>query len=393
MTVTESFPSWYIMRNPNKRVITTAYSDKLARKFGQRNKEKINEYGKELFDVSLKRDKSSKANWELDGSQGGMISSGITGGITGEGANLMIIDDPFKNREQADSPTYRDKVWAEWQDTLSTRLSPDGAVILIMTRWHHDDLAGRLLKKESEKWDVVKLPAEAEGKDLLDRDIGEPLWPSFGFDKEWLDEKKEEVGSRTWNALYQQRPSAQQGDIFKREWWNYYETVPKQLDEVVQSWDTNFKGKQGTSYCVGQVWAKKGANKYLIDQYRDRMDFPELIRAIQRLTNKYPDANAKLIEEKANGSAVIQTLRDKVSGLIAVNPDSSKESRANSISPQIEAGNVYLPQPQLHTWVEGFIEEHANFPNGEYDDQVDCCTQALDRLEDSSGSSLVGMFS
>ena len=206
MTVSETFPSYFIGRNPNRRVILVSYGDSLARKFGRVNRNKLEEYGEEIFGINLSKDNSSVTNWGIEGYRGGMISAGIGGPITGEGADLLIIDDPIKNRKEADSKTYRDMVWDEWQNTLYTRLQPDGAVIIILTRWHEDDLAGRLLNSdygEVEDWDIIRLPAIAEENDLLGRAVGEPLWPENGFDEEWAKATKTAVGSRTWASLYQ----------------------------------------------------------------------------------------------------------------------------------------------------------------------------------------------
>lgn len=383
MTVSETFPSYFIGRNPNKRVILVSYGDTLARKFGRANRNKLEEYGQGIFNIDLSKDNSSVTNWSIEGYRGGMITAGIGGPITGEGADLLIIDDVIKNRKEANSETYRNMVWDEWQNTLITRLQPNGAVILIMTRWHEDDLAGRLLNSEYgevEEWEIIRLPAIAEAGDILGRKEGEPLWPSYGFDKEWANELKIAVGSQTWASLYQQRPSPQEGTIVKREWWQFYNELPEEFDEVIQSWDLTFKETTTGSYVVGQVWGRKGADKYLIDQIRARLDFTKTIRAIKTLTSKYREARLKLIEDKANGPAIISTLRKEISGIVPISPKGSKEARAHAVSPDIEAGNVYLPSPKRAPWIQDYIEEWAAFPNGATDDQVDATTQALDRL-------------
>jgi predicted phage terminase large subunit-like protein len=389
MTVTETFPSWFIGRNPERRVIEVSYGDSLARKFGKANRNKIAEFGEELFGITLARDNSSVTNWDIEGHRGGMISVGIGGGITGQGADLLIIDDPIKNRKEADSETYREMLWAEWKDTLSTRLQPGGRVILILTRWHEDDLAGRLLKHEPDKWTVLSLPAVCESEDdPLGRKIGEALWPEYGFDEKWAEETKRSVGSRTWSALYQQRPSPAEGSMFKRSWWKYYRALPARFDEVIQSWDCAFKDNKDSDYVVGQVWGRIGANKYLIDQVRGQMDFPTTIQAIRNLSARYPSAYAKLIEDKANGTAVIQTLRNEIPGIIAVNPDGGKVARAASASADAEAGNIYLPAPEIAPWVHDFVEECASFPNGANDDQVDAFTQAMNRFNNKPRPSI-----
>lgn len=382
MTVSETFPSYFIGRNPDKRVIATAYGDSLARKFGRFNRNKLIEFGQSLFDVEISDENGSSNNWSLAGHRGGMISTGIGGSITGEGADLLLIDDPFKNAEEANSPTIREKVWSEWESTLSTRLHKGGSVIVIMTRWHEDDLIGRLLQRSPHNWIRLRLPCIAEDEDdLLGRKEGEALCPELGFDVEWAAKKKIEVGSRTWAALYQQRPSPQSGTILKREWWKFYRQAPAQFDEVLQSWDCTFKDAENNDYVVGQVWGRIGADKYLLDQVRAKMNLPATIQAIRTLSAKWPRAIAKLIEDKANGPAVIQMLNKEIPGLIPVNPEGGKVVRAQAVSPEIEAGNVYLPDPSIAPWIHDYIEECSVFPNGKNDDQVDCTTQALARWQ------------
>lgn len=380
MTITETFPSYYLGRNPEKRVITSAYSDGLARKFGRLNRNKMIEFGQLVFDRMLSNDNGTVNNWTLDNGVGGMIATGIGGSITGEGADLLVIDDPIKNNEEAQSQTIRDKVWDEWETTLSTRLHKGGSVIVVMTRWHEDDFVGRLLQRSPYDWERIRMPAIAEDDDdILGREIGEPLCIGLGFDEDWADLKKQEVGSRTWASLYQQRPSASEGNIFKREWWQFYERVPKKFDKILISWDLTFKESNKSDYVVGSVWLKKGADKYLIDIVRDRMDFPATLQAVKNLKNKYPKAREILIEDKANGPAVISSIQREVSGVIPINPKESKVARAQAITPQIESGNVFLPKDKTFTY--DLIEECASFPNGAHDDMVDSMSQALNRME------------
>ncbi len=388
MTVSETFPSWFIGRHPDRRVIEVSYGDALAQKFGRANRRKVEDFGQDVFRISVASGNSSTTNWGIEGHDGGMISAGIGGPITGEGADLLIVDDPIKNAEEAASVTYRDKIWSEWQNTLLTRLHPGAAVIIILTRWNEDDLAGRLLKQESGRWRVISIPAEAEENDLLGRPVGQPLWPEHGYDLSWMLKKKVEVGSRTWAALYQQRPSPQEGSIIQRSWWKYYRQAPSQFDEVIQSWDCSFKDEKAAKggapdFVVGQVWGRDGANKYLLDQVRGRMAFPDTVRAIRSLSTKWPQARTKLVEDKANGPAVIATLKGEISGLIAVEPRGGKLARLNAVSPDIEAGNVYLPEGA--PWVHDYVEEFAVFPNGKNDDQVDATSQALFRLGATHG--------
>lgn len=398
MTVTESFPSYFISKNPDKRVIAASYADSLARKFGRLNRQKVEEYGRALFDVEISAVNAAQNNWGVAGKRGGMIATGIGGSITGEGADLLLIDDPFKNAEEANSTTIREKVRAEWESTLSTRLHKGGSVIVIMTRWHEDDLIGRLLERSPHNWERLRLPALAEDEDdALGRELDEPLCSELGFDEEWARNKQIEVGSRTWAALFQQRPSPAGGNIFNRHWWKFYvpdeqtrrmhnlsndvPLLPKILDKQAQSWDCTFKDSKTSDFVVGQVWAKKKANFFLLNQDRNRMNLPETMKAIRHMTEKWPEAKAKYIEDKANGPAVIQILENEISGLIPVNPEGGKEARANAVAPLVEAGNVYLPHPSIAPWINDLIEEMTAFPNGKNDDTVDSATQALIKLQ------------
>ena len=397
MTVTETFPSYYIGRNPNKRVIAAAYSDGLATKFGRLNRNKFNEFSHELFEVQLSDSNAATKDWGVEGKRGGMIATGIGGSITGQGADLMIIDDPIKNMKEASSQTIRDNIWDEWEATLSTRLHDGASVIVIMTRWHEDDLIGRLLARSPRKWIRLRLPAIAEDEeDLLGRVFGEPLCPELGFDIKWAEEKKSEVGSRTWASLFQQRPSPAGGNIFKREWIKYYvrtqeqkkewslsddvAILPIHFDKMAQSWDCTFKDSETSDFVAGGVWGRKKAQYFLFDIDHRRMGFAETMKAIRAMSDKWPNARSKYIEDKANGTAIIEMLKDEISGIVPVNPDGGKEARANAVSPLFEAGNVYLPHPNMCTWVEDLIEELVSFPNAAHDDLVDMTTQALNQL-------------
>jgi predicted phage terminase large subunit-like protein len=386
-TITESFPSYFNGKNPNKRTIVVSYGDELAREFGRKNKQKIDEFGKELFDIELDKSNHSATNYSIKDNIGGAFYTGIMGGITGRGADLLIIDDPIKTRQEAESETYRNRVYEEYQSSLTTRLMPNGSIIIILTRWHYDDLAGRILEKEGRVedgglWEVINLPCEAEENDPLGREIGEPLWSDFGYNQAWIEEKKIAVGSRTWFSLYQQRPSPESGDIFKRQWIKFYKSLPN-LDEQVISVDASFKDTKKADFCVMQCWGKKGADKYLIDQIRDRMSFTTTLNSLRSFCAKHKNAHTKLVEDKANGTAVIDTLKREISGLIPIEPMGGKEVRANAVSPQWEAGNVYLPHPDIAPWVNDLIEEMLHFPNGKNDDQVDAMTQALARWENA----------
>lgn len=377
MTITETAPSFYLGQFPEDRVIEISYNDTFARKFGKKNKEKVRQFGKELFDIEIAKDSSAHDEWALDNNIGGMISRGVLSGITGQGADLMIIDDPIKNREEADSETHRGKIWDEWIDSFSSRLHPGAIVILILTRWHEDDLQGRLLNPEYGQplnWQVYNFPLEAEENDILGRVHGEPLWPER-YGKTFIEERKRYPSS--FNSLYQGRPSSAEGNILKREWWKYYDKLPE-IVTTIMSVDATFKDEDDSDFVAIQVWGKTGANMYLIDNLKARMNFPTTLQAIRNMKKKHPQASTILVEDKANGPAIISMLHKEMGGIIPVKPEGGKVARVNAVSPHIESGNVFLPRNV--DWIHDFVEECASFPKGKNDDQVDAMSQALNRF-------------
>lgn len=387
-TVSETFPSYYISKFPDRKIILTSRDDTLAGRFGLYNRRKVEEFGQELFGIRVQRGSSSSTNWTIEGHSGYVLSAPIMGGIVGSGANLLIVDDPIKNRQEAESALMRDKIWQEWLDTLLTRLEGDGAVILIMTRWHEDDIAGRLIKQGG--WEVLCLPAECEtDNDPLGREIGAPLCPELGKDEDWIEQTKTEVGSRTWVALFQGHPSPASGSIFKREWIKRYDKLPDRVDEWTQSWDLSFKDSSNSDFVAGGVWAHCGANHYLVAIVKERLDFTSTINKIRLITSAYPQATLKLIEDKANGPAVISALRQQIPGIVAVTPHDSKEGRAQAVTPLFEAGNIYIP---LGKAGDDYIEELVAFPNGANDDQVDQTTQYLSRYIKKKQTPRVGVI-
>ncbi len=378
MTVTETFPSWYVGKYPDRRCIIACYNDDFAGKFGRRNKAKIDEAGQFIFNIKLK--KSSDRDMEISDHDGGIITRGIMAGITGNAGDLIIIDDPVKNRLEADSSTYRERLWEEWENSIMTRTQAGTKIIIIQTRWHEDDLAGRVIANENFV-EVVNIPVEAEENDILGRDIGDSLCPEIGKDNKWLKEFKQRYadGKRAWNALYMGRPTSAEGNIFKREWWKYYNKLPDNIQLVGISVDATFKDNDTSDFVAIEVWGKLNGDYYLIDLIKRRMDFPETLRAIRYMADKYPNKHSILIEDKANGSAVISMLKHEIGGIIAITPTESKIARANAITGIVEAGNVYLPE--YADFTGEFVEEFASFPNGVHDDLVDACTQFINKFK------------
>ena len=266
-------------------------------------------------------------------------------------------------------------------NSIYTRLSADGVIILIQTRWHEDDLAGKLLQHMPEKCKEINIPLEAEENDILGRAKGDALFPEIGKDNEWLIDFKStyqtQEGSRSWNALMQGKPTSQEGNMIKRNWWKYYETSYSMINYIM-SVDATFKDNDNSDYVAIQVWGKREANIYLIDSLNERMDFPATLAAITTMKAKHPRCGLILVEDKANGSAIIQVLKRKIPGVVAVNPEGGKIARVNAISGAIEAGNVYLPSNAEFT--HEFVNQCSSFPNGKHDDMVDCMSQALNRL-------------
>ena len=264
------------------------------------------------------------------------------------------------------------------------------------TRWHDDDLAGRLIRYSAQPWEVLNIAAQCvtPSTDPLGRAAGEYMISARGRDTHDWEVRKAEAGPRMWSALFQGDPQPDVGGILQRGWWQPYAQLPLVVDEhgrhwltgfdeVIQSWDLTFGTKsEDADYVVGQTWARRGAQVYLVDQVRDRLDYPEQVAAVEAARGKWPQVSAVLIEAKANGQAVISTLSQRVPGIIPITPTDSKITRTKAISPFVAARTVHIPDPALpvNAWVAGYVEECAAFPTGTHDDQVDTTTQALSWL-------------
>jgi predicted phage terminase large subunit-like protein len=414
MTITETLPSWFLGKYPKERVIEISYNEDFAQQFGRRNKEKVKEFGKKIFGIELSSNTASATEWELSNNIGGMKSRGVTSGVTGNPCRLMIIDDPVKNRQEADSETFRQRLKDEWRDSYKTRLAAGAKVIIINTRWHEDDLTGYILDTE-DNVEYINLPCEAEENDVLGRKIGEPLAPEIGKGVEWLRQFKKSYqtaeGSRSWLALFQGRPTAVEGNIIKRHWFRYWKpkgvTLPDitikldngnimqieaieipMLERELQSWDLAFKGEKDNDKVAGGVFGSHGSRVFLKDCVNKNLTFTETIVSIIDMTQKHPESFLKLIEDKANGPAVIDMLQHKIGGIVAVKPEGSKQARMSAVSPILEAGNYYVPHPSLFPWVNEYIEQMCSFPTGKNDDLVDMTSQGLYRFIYSSNDSL-----
>lgn len=413
LCVSVFWPTWTWIKWPELRWLFSAYAESLSVRDSLKCRRIIQSpwYQRNWGDIyQLTGDQNVKSRFE-NTRTGYRLSTSVESANTGEGGNLVICDDPH-NVKEALSAAKREAALVWWDEVMSTRLNDPktGAKVIIMQRVHEQDLSGHVLEQGG--YEHLCLPMEYEPDKKVVTCIGwedprsqpdELLWPERMGSAEVADAKKR-LGSYGYAGQMQQRPAPAEGGMFKRYWWRYWQypgqnlppvivrmadgalfecpvmTLPDKFDETLQSWDMAFKKTTDTDFVVGQVWGRKVADKFLLDQDRDRMNFPATIAAVRALSAKWPDVMAKLVEDKANGPAVIDTLTHDIPGMIPVEPMGSKEARAAAVSPQVEAGNVYLPHPVNKVWVDDFVNEHAAFPNGANDDQVDGMSQALLRF-------------
>lgn len=415
-TVTETLPSWFLGRNPSAEVIICSYEGTFAESFSRRNRDKFNLYAADVFGCAP-NDKVQGVNlWET--SEGGRChAAGLKGGITGFGADLFIIDDPIKNKEAADSEATIAKIHDEMGPSVQSRIYPGGKLIVIQTRWVENDVIGFIEEKWKEYiWKTINLPCECEDpeNDPLGRKLGESLMgdhlgdidlpPKIRNDNKWLRSKKLLVlagdGERTWNALYQGHPSAQNGNLFKSHWWQLYDRRKMSVTDMeylVMSVDATFKQTETSDMVAIEVWGLYRNHIYLWALVNKRMGFTKTVDKIKELAKKFPNIDQLLIEDKANGSAIIDTLQytKDVPSVVAVNPVGGKYSRAQAVSPYVEDLIVHIPTDwtaaeRVDVEWDGqgsdlephqkFIMQHAKFPFMKHDDMVDSCSQALARI-------------
>ena len=392
------FPAWAFGQNPNLQMIAASYSADLSSRMNRDVQRIIDseEYAGVFPETSFSSNTSASINsqknirnseiFEIAGYSGSYRSAGVGGGITGMGADIAIIDDPVKDAKEANSQTYRDSVWDWYTSTFYTRLSPKSGILLGMTRWHEDDLAGRLLadmKNGGDQWRVVSFPAIAE-EDEQYRKEGDALHPER-YDLTNLTKIKKAVGTQTWNALYQQRPSSKGGDVIKRAWFKRYSVLPL-MRRVIIAGDTAQKVKQHNDFSVFIV-AGIGIDGglYIIDLIRGKWEAPELERKLEDIWNKYRashKAQSVYIEDKSSGTGLIQSIQRKRNIPIkGVQVDADKYTRVLGIQGFIESGYVFLPDGA--EWVEDFLSECEKFTatdSHKHDDQVDTLTMAITEL-------------
>jgi predicted phage terminase large subunit-like protein len=377
------FPAYLMGKKPDSKLIVGSHTAELAQRFGRMIRNLVaDERYKELFpDFLLSADSKAAGRWDTShGGEAFFIGKG--GAMTGRGGNVVILDD-ILDEQDALSNTAMENTWEWYQSGPRQRLQPNGAIIVINTRWKTDDLSGRLLKLQgaikSDKWEILEFPAILPS--------GGPLWPEY-WKLEELEAVKHTIGLQKWNAQWQQTPTADEGAILKREWWQRWPSEePPLVEYIIQSYDTAYSKKETADYSVITTWGvfvkdqDSGPNIILLDVKKGRWDFPELKRiAREEYKNWNPDN--VLIEAKATGITLQQELRRVGIPVTMYSPGGrragqDKVSRANSIAPVLESGMVWAPETE---WADELIEECAAFPNGDHDDMVDSTTQALMRF-------------
>jgi predicted phage terminase large subunit-like protein len=423
--VSRHFVTWLLCRDPSRRVAMIGYQDRISRRWGKQVRDDI--AGNPELGIKVRSDSSAANEWQLVGHEGGLITSSVQGSLTGRPVDVMIIDDPHKDAKEAGSEVMQENVRDWWRMVASTRMPAGGGIIvLVQTRWHEADLAGFLLSDVeggAADWHLINIPAQAVhdpargaeckcgqalgtagfemtclGSDILGRAPGEYMASARGRSVADWEQRKRNAGTFGWTALYQGWPSPNEGSIFLRSWWQYYSTPRWTVlaggahhaigaGQVIITVDCAFKDTDGSDYVVLMVMARRGPKVWLLDMVRERMEFEETCTALEQLCAKWPQATLKIVEDKANGPAVISVLRKRVGGIVPFNPEDSKEGRARAVSPFVEAGDVSLPSALLEgcAWVGGFIHEATVFPNGAHDDMVDAFTQGMHRLKIAGG--------
>ncbi len=361
------FPAWFMGRHPGKSVIAASYNSDLATDFGRqvRNIVASPEYGR-LFETRLAEDSRAANRWNTENG-GAYVAAGVGTAITGRGADVLLIDDPLKDRDEADSELQRNKVWDWYTSTAYTRLAPGGRVVVIQTRWHEDDLSGRLLQEQAkggDEWTVLDLPAITSD--------GKALWPEF-YPLEVLERYRSVLPARDWSALYQQRPTPEEGAYYKREWFRYYDEKPAALriygasDYAVTDGDGDY-----TVHIVVGIDPKD--NIYILDLWRGQTASDVWVQVWLDMVRKHRpmmwvEEQGQIIKsigpflDRRQREEKVYCRREQVSSA------ADKPTRSRSIQARTSMGKVYLPSKA--PWLAAFEGELLTFPAGKHDDQVD----------------------
>lgn len=376
----ECLPAWFISNNPQREVMIASYNQTQSRKMVRACRRKFEEHWHQRVYPRLEFVTDTADEFMLKGKQNvrpNIIGAGIGAGLTGSGADLIIIDDPIKDMEEATSPVIRDKICDWFLSVAMTRLSPGGKVLIVMTRWHHDDIVGKVLQDNPDSWDILHLPAIS--------DTGEALWPErFSIDA--LMDKKRMLGSRVFEALYQGRPTPAEGGLFKQAWVQYSAPFSERARRV-RYWD-KAATKGGGDWTVGVLMAEEDGRFCIEDLVKLQGSSYEVERTI-KATAEMDGYNVGIRMEQEPGSSGVDVINhyarevligydfraDKVTG--------SKELRAGSMSAAMESGNLFFVRSQ---WNRDLISEMMEFPLGAHDDQVDSASGAFRALTQDQSS-------
>lgn len=383
-SISRLFPAWFLGRNPDRRVILTSYGASLAEQNSRyvRSIIRSQRFSYAFHGIQLSQDSKARDAWNLAAPyEGGLIAVGKAGAVTGKGADLIINDDPVKNRAEAESELQRDKDWAWWINDLMTRREPSAAVISVMTRWHFDDLHGRLRNYESDQWDSVRLPALAEENDPLGRPIGAALWPSRFSREDLLKMAKVDY---TFNSLYQQNPMPPSGGLFKREKFRIIQDPPMNIRRYVMYWDLALSEKTSADYTVGCLLGETSNREFIIlEIVRLQVDWDELPDHIEKVILRLPEKVVHGIESNFYHGRAVKKLLQRPSlhrhTIRSVLVETDKFTRALPVAGRVGEGVVYCLN---RVWTEDLIRELTVFPKGPHDDQVDAVAGAYLMLDD-----------
>ncbi len=390
------FPAWFLGTYPDSSLLFVSYEASFAQSWGRKVRDLMMAYGPLLWGLRVSESTSAVAWWGIQGHDGQMMTAGAGGSITGKGADLLLIDDPVKSEADVRSQLSRDRMWEWYGSTVETRLNgPEAVIVLIMTRWHEDDLAGRLLKKMQEggeQWEVVKLPALAEEGDPLGRPPGAPLWPEK-YPLEFLLDRKRTLGAYAWSALYQQSPAPAEGGLFKREKFRYFEVrddlfvLGGKRAKASDCWrfctvDLAASLSRKADYTVVATWAVTPAKDLLLlDLVRVHMESPDIRGLLNSVYQRWQPGYIGI--EDAFALSFIQEIRREGLPIQDLKADRDKWSRALPASARMDAGSIYFRANA--PWLADFEEELLQFPNGAHDDQVDCLSYAVSELINRRG--------
>ena len=386
------FPAYLMGRKSDSKLIVGSHTAELAQRFGRmiRNLVDDGNYSDLFPDMRLSADSKAAGRWGTNkGGEAFFIGKG--GAMTGRGGDVVILDD-ILDEQDALSDTAMENTFEWYTSGPRQRLQPNGAIIIVNTRWRTDDLSGRLLRQQSnlkaDQWEILEFPAILPS--------GNPLWPDF-WKIEELEQVKLAIGMGKWNAQWQQQPTRDDGAILRREWWRKWKKpyVPE-CEYIIQSYDTAYSKKESADYSVITTWgvfypsADEGAALILLNVKRGRWDFPELKR-IAKSEYDYWKPDSVLIEAKASGISLQQELRRKNIPVFMYSPggrrkNQDKVSRANAVAPLLESGMIWYPENE--EWADELVEECAEFPNGSHDDQVDSTVMAWTRFRQGNFISL-----